>query len=169
MEGLPLDSHDWHGTWNYRVRTQASVPASVPRFQDRSQPKERTPAWLRHLELTGLAEHEFTALLAKVERYILDHPPISLHHKRARHRILRRGPLSLPDRLLVALIHLRWKTRYRDLTALLSSPRAAVGDAIHEITPVLEGLGRVVKTAPITACTAQNLAGLVGRSSPKKQ
>ena len=42
----------------------------------------------------------FADLLAAVEQYLLDHPPISLHHQRARHRILRRGPLSLSDRLL---------------------------------------------------------------------
>ncbi|WP_462188021.1 MULTISPECIES: hypothetical protein [unclassified Frankia] len=44
-------------------------------------------------------------MLARVEQYLLDHPPVSLHHKHARYRVLRRGPLSLSDRLLVTVIH----------------------------------------------------------------
>src|SRR5512133_2305252 len=64
----------------------------------------------------------FADLLAAVEQDLLDHPPISLHHKRARHRILRRGPLSLSDRLLVTVLRHRWKTQIRALTSLLGSP-----------------------------------------------
>src|SRR5512133_2462016 len=80
----------------------------------------------------------FADLLAAVEQDLLNHPPISLHHKRARHRILRRGPLSLSDRLLVTVLRHRWKTQTRALTSLLGSPANAVGDALHEVTPVLE-------------------------------
>jgi hypothetical protein len=43
------------------------------------------------------------------------------------------------------------------LTALLGSPGSAVSDAVREITPVLEGLRRLIKPAPITAATAQDL------------
>jgi hypothetical protein len=76
-------------------------------------------------------EHRaFTDLLASVEQHLLDHPPVSLHHKRARHRILRRGPLSLSDRLLVTVLRHRWKTQVRALTFLLGSPANAVGDAV---------------------------------------
>jgi hypothetical protein len=64
----------------------------------------------------------FADLLAAVEQYLLDHPPTSLHRKRARHRILRRGPLSLSDRLLVTVLRHRWKTQTRALTSLLGSP-----------------------------------------------
>lgn len=110
---------------------------------------------------------EFARLLGEVEQHILDHPPISLHHKRARHRTLRRGPLSLSDRLLVTVIRLRWKTQVKTLTTLLGSPREAVGDAAHEIAPVLEALGRCTKAAPITAVTAQDLANLIGRTETK--
>ncbi|MFB9578866.1 hypothetical protein, partial [Streptomyces yanii] len=47
---------------------------------------------------------------------------ISLHHKRARRRTLRRGPLPLSDRLLVAILRHRWKAQVRTLTTLLGSP-----------------------------------------------
>lgn len=106
----------------------------------------------------------FAGLLAVVEQYLLDHPPISLHHKRARHRILRRGPLSLSDRLLVTVLHTAGRTQHRTLTALLGAPRAATGDAVHELPPVLEALGRRITPAPITAPTAADLANLLGKT-----
>jgi hypothetical protein len=167
MVALPLTAHDWHGTWNYTLRPQPPAPVPVPRFEDRTQPDDRAPAWLHHPTLTGMEHSGFTGLLAEVEQYLLDHPPISLHHKRARHRILRRGPLSLSDRLLVTVLHHRWKTQNRALTALLGSPRAATGDAVHEMTPVLEALGRRITPAPITAPTAADLANLIGKTDIK--
>ncbi|WP_374195539.1 hypothetical protein [Streptomyces sp. ISL-87] len=30
--------------------------------------------------ITGMQAHEFARLLTEAEQYILDHPPISLHH-----------------------------------------------------------------------------------------
>jgi transposase len=167
MAALPLTAHAWHGAWNYTLRPEPPAPAPVPRFEDRTQPDDRAPAWLHHPTLTGMEHSGFTSLLAEVEQYLLDHPPISLHHKRARHRILRRGPLSLSDRLLVTVLHHRWKTQNRALTALLGSPRAATGDAVHEMTPVLEALGRRIKPAPITAPTAADLANLIGKTDIK--
>jgi transposase len=167
MAALPLTAHDWHGAWNYTLRPEPPAPAPVPRFEDRTQPDDRAPDWLHHPTLTGMEHSGFTGLLAEVEQYLLDHPPISLHHKRARHRILRRGPLSLSDRLLVTVLHHRWKTQNRALTALLGSPRAATGDAVHEMTPVLEALGRRITPAPITAPTAADLANLIGKTDIK--
>jgi transposase len=167
VAALPLTAHDWHGAWNYTLRPEPPAPAPVPRFEDRTQPDDRAPAWLHHPTLTGMEPSGFTGLLAEVEQYLLDHPPVSLHHKRARHRILRRGPLSLSDRLLVTVLHHRWKTRHRALTALLGSPRAATGDAVHEMTPVLEALGRRITPAPITAPTAADLANLIGKTDTK--
>jgi hypothetical protein len=138
MVALPLTAHDWHGTWNYTLRPEPPAPLPVPRYEDRTQPADRAPDWLHHPTLTGMDTRAFADLLAAVEQYLLDHPPISLHHKRARHRILRRGPLSLSDRLLVTVLRHRWKTQIRALTSLLGSPANAVGDALHEVTPVLE-------------------------------
>ncbi|WP_374224511.1 hypothetical protein [Streptomyces sp. ISL-94] len=148
MAALPLTEHEWHGTWNYTLHPQPPTPPPTPRHEDRSQPADRAPGWLHHPVITGMQAHEFARLLTEAEQYILDHPPISLHHKRARRRTLRRGPPSLSDRLLVTVIRHRWKIQVRALTTLLSSPANAVGDATHEITPVLEGLGHPVKSAP---------------------
>jgi hypothetical protein len=50
---------------------------------------------------------------------------------------------------------------------LLGSPRAATGDAIAEMTPVLEALGRRITPAPITAPTAADLASLIGKTDIK--
>ncbi|MFE3526513.1 hypothetical protein ACFXOD_33880 [Streptomyces sp. NPDC059161] len=167
MDSLPLTEHEWHGKWNYTLRPEPPIALAAPRGDDRSQPDNRAPDWLHHPVICGVETPEFAARLADVEQYILDHPPISLHHKRGRHRTLRRGPLSLADRLLVTVIRHRWKTQVRALTALLGSPREAVGDAVHEITPVLKGHGHPIKPAPITAATAQDLANLIGRDNTK--
>jgi Rhodopirellula transposase DDE domain len=167
MAALPLVAHDWHGTWNYTLRPEPPAPPPLPRYQDRTQPEDRAPDWLHHPTITGMGHGAFTALLGSVEQYLLDHPPISLHHKRARHRILRRGPLSLSDRLLVTVLRLRWKTQLRTLTLLLGAPANAVGDAVLEMTPILDALGNRPRPAPITAPTQADLANLIGRNPTK--
>jgi hypothetical protein len=167
MQGLPLTAHDWHPTWNYTVRPEPPAPPPLPRYQDRTQPADRAPDWLHHPTLTGMGQTAFSDLLAEVEQHLLDHPPISLHRKRARHRILRRGPLSLSDRLLVTVLRHRWKTQLRVLTLLLGSPAGAVGDAVLEVTPILDALHRRPRPAPITAPASADLANLIGRSATK--
>jgi hypothetical protein len=139
--------------------------AAVGAADQREQPADRAPDWLHHPTLTGMDTRALADLLAAVEQDLLDHPPISLHHQRARHPILRRGPLSLSDRLLVTVLRHRWKTQIRALTCLLGSPANAVGDAVHEMPPILEALDRRIRQAPITAA---DLANLIGRTHTKK-
>jgi Rhodopirellula transposase DDE domain len=55
MAALPLTAHDWHGAWNYTLRPEPPAPAPVPRFEDRTQPDDRAPAWLHHPTLTGMS------------------------------------------------------------------------------------------------------------------
>ncbi|GAA1460859.1 hypothetical protein GCM10009603_24070 [Nocardiopsis exhalans] len=168
MDTLPLAEHGWHGTGNYTLRPQAPAPRPVPRQQERTQPQDRAPAWQHHVVLTGLKAHEFDALPADVERYILDHPPISPHHKRARHRTLRRGPLSLSERLLVTPIHYRRRTRKGRADAVARRPRrSGRGNTVPEIVPVLDGLRNPVSAAPNTALTGRAPEALVGRSQDK--
>jgi hypothetical protein len=77
-----------------------------------------------------------------------------------------RGQLTghLIDQRAELLLTLRRMAR--GLT-LLGSPGSAVSDAVREITPVLEGLRRLIKPAPITAATAQDLANLIGRAGTR--
>jgi hypothetical protein len=79
-----------------------------------------------------MTDTQFARLLANVEQYLLDHPPISLSDRTARQRILRRGPLSLSDRLLVTLLRQRWSTQVQTLTALLGIHQTAVTDAVRD-------------------------------------
>jgi hypothetical protein len=122
MVALPLTAHDWHGTWNSALRPEPPAPLAVPRYRDRTGARGPGPGLAAPPTLTGMDTRAFADLLAAVEQYLLDHPPTSLHRKRARHRILRRGPLSLSDRLLVTVLRHRWKTQTRALTSLLGSP-----------------------------------------------
>lgn len=107
---------------------------------------------------------QFAELLAQVEHYPLQHPPISGSARSARQRILRRGPLSVADRLLITLLRQRWSTQVQALTALLGTHQSAITDAAHEITPILAALEHPMTKASIKAPTATDLARLVGRT-----
>jgi len=111
-----------------------------------------------------MTDAQYAGLLAKVQQFLLDHPPISLSDRAARQRILRRGPLSLSDRLLITVLRQRWSTQVQTLTNLLDTNQPAVSDAVHEITPILTALGHPTPKAPIKAPTATDLARLVGRT-----
>ncbi|MFG2680571.1 ISAzo13 family transposase [Streptomyces sp. NPDC048392] len=166
----PFTPHDWHSAWNYSLGPKPPAPLSTPAQDDRAQPADRAPAWLRHPALTGMRTTEFGELLGAVERYLLDHPSPGCHHERAQRRVLHQGPLSLSDRLLVTILRNRWKTGLGHLGALLKSPPEAVGTAVREITCVLEALDRPARPAPVTALTATDLADLAAlgdKASPQ--
>jgi Rhodopirellula transposase DDE domain len=162
LASLPLTAHDWHGQWNYTLAPEPPAPLPPPRLTDRAQAEDRAPAWLRHPALIHLNSMQFENLRSEVEQYLLDHPPISLTSRPARRSVLRRGPLSLTDRLLITLLHQRWGTQLKALAPLLNAPRGSAEDAVHEITPILAALGHPSTKAPITAPTAADLARLVG-------
>jgi hypothetical protein len=72
------------------------------------------------------------------------------------------------DRLLVTVLRHRWKTQTRALTSLLGSPANAVGDALHEVTPVLEASTGAPAKHPSPHPPAADLANLIGRTHTKK-
>jgi hypothetical protein len=50
---------------------------------------------------------------------------------------------------------------------LPGAPANAVGDAVLEMTPILDALGNRPRPAPITAPTQADLANLIGRNPTK--
>jgi DDE family transposase len=139
MVALPLTAHDWHGTWNYTLRPRTARSRTGPALR-RPHPARRSGPGLAapsHPHRHGARRVHHPAGRG---RAVPPGPPPDQPAPSA--RPLRRGPLSLSDRLLVTVLHHRWKTQRRALTVLLGSPRAATGDAIAEMTPVLEALGR---------------------------
>lgn len=54
MDRLPLTPHDWHGTWNYTLRSEpiAPPPPTRPAEFGRFPAGDKLPAWLRHPSLT---------------------------------------------------------------------------------------------------------------------
>jgi Rhodopirellula transposase DDE domain len=170
VDALPLDRHTFHGDWNYTLRPQPSTPAPTTpaeRLTDTTQPADRAPDWLHHPTLTMLTPPAFADLLTRVERYQLDHPPTSLTRVPTRRRVLRRGPLSLADRLLTVLLRRRWQTTNATLASLLDTRTDVIGDAILELGPVLDALNHKTPEAPITARTTDELERLVGRNSTR--
>jgi len=164
MDSLPITAHHWHGEWNYTLRPESPAPLPEPRLTQREQPEDRAPAWLHHPTLTCMNSAQFAQLLADVEQYLLEYPPISLSDRAARQRILRRGPLSLTDRLLVTLLRQRWNTQVQALTTLLGTHQSAITDAAREITPDPHSPRTPRPKAPIKAPTATDLPRLVGRT-----
>jgi hypothetical protein len=160
MDSLPIMAHHWHGEWNYTLRPESPAALPEPRLTRRDQPGDRAPAWLHHPTLTCMNSAQFAQLLADVERHLLEHPPISLSDHPARQRILRRGPLSLSDRLLVTLLRQRWSTQVQALTTLHGTHRMVVTDAAREIAPIQPS--SAPHKAPIKAPTTADLARLVG-------
>jgi len=109
MDRLPLDPHEWHGTWNYTLRPEPLAPEPERRAPEfgRFPDGDKTPAWLRHPSLTGLEPAAFGELAARYRTYCTEHPPILLPGKRP-------GPgagsrrLSATDHLVVYLLKKRW-------------------------------------------------------------
>jgi hypothetical protein len=116
MVALPLVRPRLARHLDLHLRPEPPAPLPVPRYPDRTQPADRAPDWPGPPHLTGMDTRAFADLLAALEQYLPDHPPISGHRNRARHRILRRGSLSLSDRLLVTVPRPPLEAQIRALT-----------------------------------------------------
>ncbi|MEU0836736.1 ISAzo13 family transposase, partial [Streptomyces sp. NPDC005969] len=164
MDRLPLTPHDWHGAWNYTLRSEplrAPEPAPVldPAF-GRFPAGDKTPAWLCHPSLTGLEPSAFSALAQQYAQYVADHPPIYLPGRRTFGAGTRK--LSTTDRLLAHLIKKRWAFPQSLLVKLLGVSSATAGDAIREVDRALTQLGYTTPTGPLTITTTEHLAAIAG-------
>jgi Rhodopirellula transposase DDE domain len=88
-------------------------------------------------------------------------------------------PLSLSDRLLVTVLRHRRKTQHQALTALLGSPCAATGDAVHELTPSWKPSAdasppprsphRLRKTSPTSSARPTSKTQVINRQLPGRR
>ena len=165
MERLPLDAHEWHGTWNYTLRPEPLAPeppASPPEF-GRFPSGDKAPSWMSHPSLTGLEAPAWSELQQRYTRYVTDHPPIMLPGKKTGAGIGSRY-LSASDRLLVGVLKARWKAHNPALAALLGTSQSLITDAVRETNRILEALGHIIPRGAITVTTPDQLAAIAGHT-----
>ncbi|MQS16083.1 ISAzo13 family transposase [Streptomyces kaniharaensis] len=165
MDRLPLDTHAWHGTWNYTLRPEplAPEPPAVSAEFGRFPVGDKAPAWLHHPSLTGMEQPDWQDLQERYRRYLADYPPIMIPGKKT-------GPgtgsryLSAADRLLVGVLKARWKIHNPPLAALLGTSQARITEAVHEANRILDALGHPIPRGAITVTTADQLASIAGHT-----
>jgi Rhodopirellula transposase DDE domain len=109
MDALPLTRHNWHGDWNYTLRSEAYDQAAGAPYPFH-QPSPDL-AWLAHPGLTGLPAQQWDALITTL-MILHDQQREAGPDKRRGHRPRltapgtgRRPVLTLADRLLATVLH----------------------------------------------------------------
>jgi Rhodopirellula transposase DDE domain len=143
MDLLPLNRNHWHGDWNYTLR-----PEGFARIDDVPDPFDQPSpdlAWLAHPVITGMGAADFTGLTDRL--LILHHAQREerLHHRRgARPRLVgdgttgRRPILTLPDRLLAAMLHHRLALPQTAIAALFRVTPETVNRRLRDVRRLLE-------------------------------
>jgi hypothetical protein len=165
MGALAITPHHWHPDWNYTLHPRSAGPPAPPPPPPAPPPADRGPAWLTHPTLTGCTPAEWDDLQARHARQLRGRPPATLAAGRRGS-----GPgartLSPRDRLLAAVLKLRWSAHANALAGLFGVHPATISSAIRETRQDLADIGHNVPAGPIKATTASALAALVGRDTP---
>jgi hypothetical protein len=141
VDALPLQRHDWHGDWNYTLRPEAypRIPITAPDPFDQPSPDL---AWLHHPAITGLPTQQWDTLITTLTALHDQQRETQLDTRRGRgHRPRqtaagsgRRPVLTLPDRLMAAVLHHRLALPQVTIAVLFASdPRPSTNaSAISE-------------------------------------
>jgi len=153
MATLPITRHDRHGDWNCTLHPQprsAAVDA-----QDVSvgvAGADRATAY--HPALTGLSHQALARLPTVLTDAWTDQREARRHHRRGGQR--RHAPggggvpkLDLADRVVAALLHLRFHASSGLIGQLLGVNRIMAARAVKEILPLLQRHGYPGTAKPI--------------------
>ena len=165
MKRLPLDAHEWHGTWNYTLRPEPLAPeraVPAPEF-GRFPSGDKAPSWLSHPSLTGMECPAWNELQQQYRDYLADYPPIMIPGKKTGPGIGSRY-LSASERLLVGVLKARWKVHNPPLAALLGTSQTLITEAVREANRILDALGHSIPRGAITVTTADQLAAIAGHT-----
>jgi hypothetical protein len=95
MQALPLARHDRHGDWNYTLRPETwDQAAGIPDPFDQPSPDL---AWLVQPTLTGLAPHQWDALITTLMT-LHEHQPKTSHDKSRAHPPRNNGRAACTER-----------------------------------------------------------------------
>jgi len=142
IHALPLDRDPWHGDWNYTLRPEPPTPIPIktprPAPTPRNTPDRTRPApdWLTHPAITGIDTDEWAALA---------HTLTELHEHNLKKHGKKHGKtaLSLPERLLAAVLKKRLGLHQHTIAALLGTNRHTL--AITETTTLLQQAGHTIQ------------------------
>ena len=164
MDALPLTRHDWHGDWNYTLRSESYDPAAG-RPDPFDQPSPDLD-WLRHPALTGLPAREWDALVTRLMTLHDQQRETDLGKRRGhRPRLIAVGPgrrpaLTLADRLLATVLHHRLGLPQTAVAAWSTSgPRRSTG-RIREIRQLLDEAGHTIQPGPHRLASLDDLYNL---------
>lgn len=166
MATLAVTPHHWHGEWNYTLHPTAltPVPPTPSRRAARIAESEHAPPWLSHPTLTGMTAHDFDQLLSDYQTHLDTHPPLTLTPRSHINPDLgATRTLSPRDRLLAAVITLRWSTRRAALASIMGISQPTLTRAVNEATLDLTVMNKTIPTAPIKATTTEALQALIGQ------
>jgi transposase len=154
MATLPITRHDFHGDWNYTLHPRS--PATAVEAQDVSVDNvavaDRATAY--HPALTGMSHQALARLTANLTDIWTDQREARRHHRRTGQR--RHAPggggvpkLNLADRVVAALLHLRFHASSVLIGQLLGVNRITAARAVKEILPLLKRHGYPEPPQPI--------------------
>jgi len=151
MDALPLDRNPWHGDWNYTLR-----PDGFLRIDDTPDPFDAPSpdlAWLAHPAITGLDDADFADLVGRLLTLHHAQREDQLHQRRGgRPRIKgegaatgRRPVLTLPDRLLAAMLHYRLALPQTVIAALFGVTPETINRRLRDLRRLLEQDGTTLQ------------------------
>ena len=153
MDALPITRHDFHGDWNYTLRSGPyhQIPIAAP---DPSGQPSPGLGWLRHPALTGLSPQRWDALTATVMTLSYQQRETTLGERRG-HRPRLRAPgagrrpvLTLADRLLATILHQRYALPHVAAAALFTVTPDTISLRIRETGQLLDYAGHTIQPAP---------------------
>jgi hypothetical protein len=164
MAALPLDRHDWHGDWNYTLRSEAPAPAPPPPPPAREPER---PDWA-HPALTGLDASDWNQMLSALAIPYQAQRDADLYIRRGgpptRKPADRHPPaLTLAEQALVTVLRQRFRTPQHVLAELYGVVTGTIAKAERQIRPLLAQAGYVIEPAGTRLGT---LAELTSYASP---
>ena len=152
MASLAITRHDWHGEWNYTLHRDQ--PDFTPAPPPPSPETDRTG--LAHPAVTGMSEAAFDTLITRLLTPRDTQREAALHSRRGGHRHTAKGPgrrptLTLADRVVLTLIHDRFRLPVKDITKLFDIGQTTANKVIRDTRQLLNQIDHTIDPAqPLT-------------------
>jgi hypothetical protein len=152
MTHLPITRHDFHGDWNYTLHP-SPAPGTGKSTQATDNLPRQDPTIAYHPALIGLSPQQLHTLTADLDTAAAARREQRLHDRRGGHRQRASGAgnpgkLTLTDRVVATLLHLRLGLQPPLLAQLLTVDRTTITRTIAQIEPLLTERG-LAPTQPI--------------------
>lgn len=151
MADLPITRHDWHGDWNYTLlpKRPATIAEDTTDNAAEAAPSPGDRAWLRHPALTGLPPREWNELISRLTLPRHTQREADLHRQRGGPRRVAPGTgrhpaLTLTDRVLITVLHQRFRLPQAVLAELFQVTHMTANRAIRQIRPLLDQIGHTI-------------------------